>query len=418
MFPVRLLVVRQNLPDLRIQDVSGEVYQQLVGSGFAARLTPGARVAIGVGSRGIANIAIIVQSAVRYWRDAGMQPFIFPAMGSHGAATAEGQAAVLAHFGITEPSMGCPIVSRPGVVSLGTTDDGIEVFIDEAAYASDGVMLVGRVKWHTNFTGAIESGLVKMMAIGLGKFAGARRYHAFGQRLGLEHVIRTVGRQVLRSGKMIGGLAILEDAHHNTAKLDAVPASDFEEREAQNLALAKSWMPMLPCDLDVLIVDEIGKNISGTGMDAKVVNRGTRSEYNAWPGRPKVERIFVRGLAPLSGGNAVGIGMADVTTDRFVSQIDWKPTMVNAQSAGAPSRIRVPVHLASDRECLEWVASTVGKLDPSQVTYGWIRNTLELDRLALSENLRPQLAGHTHLSIERAMEMPWDANGNLRSIFE
>jgi hypothetical protein len=201
-------------------------------------------------------------------------------MGSHGAATAEGQADVLAHFGITEQAMGCPIVSRPAVVSLGTTDDGIEVFLDEAAHASDGVMLVGRVKSHINFTGRIESGLVKMMAIGLGKFAGARRYHAYGQRLGLEHVIRTVGRQVLRSGKMIGGLAILEDAHHNTARLDAIPASAFEEREEENLALAKSWMPRLPCDLDVLIVDEIGKNVSGTGMDAKVVNRGTRSEYN------------------------------------------------------------------------------------------------------------------------------------------
>jgi hypothetical protein len=417
MLPERLLLIRQDLPDLRIRDVGGEAYRQLGASDFAAPLRLGSRVAIGVGSRGIANIDVIVRSAVRYWKDSGMQPFIFPAMGSHGAATAEGQADVLAHYGITEGSMGCPIVSRLDVVSLGRTDDGIEVFIDQSAHAADGVMLVGRVKWHTNFTGSIESGLVKMMAIGLGKFAGARNYHAYGQRLGLEHVIRTVGRQVLRSGKMIGGLAILEDAHHNTAKLEAVPADSFEGREEENLALAKSWMPRLPCDLDVLIVDEIGKNISGTGMDAKVVNRGTRSEYNPWPGLPNVERIFVRELSPLSFGNAVGIGMADATTDRCVDQIDWTPTMVNAQSAGAPSRIRVPVHFAVDRECLRWVASTVGKIDPPHVTFGWIRNTLELDCLAVSENLRPLIEGRPHVSIERAMEMPWDASGNLVSPF-
>ena len=231
-------------------------------------------MAIGVGSRGIANIASIVQSVVQYWRDHGMRPFIFPSMGSHGAATPEGQADVLAHFGITEPSMGCPIVSRVDVVSLGKTADGIEVFMDAAAHAADGVMIVGRVKWHTTFSGRIESGLMKMMAIGLGKFAGAQKYHTHAQRLGLEHVIRTAGRRVLQSGKMIGGLAILEDAHHNTAKLDAVPADCLEQRDEENLALAKSWMPRLPCDLDVLIVDEMGKNISGTGMDAKVVNRG------------------------------------------------------------------------------------------------------------------------------------------------
>ena len=284
MLPSRLLIVRQNFPDLRLADVRAEARLQLERSGFATRLQPGARVAIGVGSRGIANIADIVESAVQYWRAHGMAPFVFPAMGSHGAATPEGQADVLAHFGITEQSMGCPVVSRPDVVSLGKTGDGIDVFMDAAAHAADAVMIVARVKWHTTFDGRLESGLMKMTAIGLGKFAGAQKYHTHAQRLGLEHVIRTVGRRVLESGKMIGGLAILEDAHHNTARLDAVPADCMEQRDEQNLALAKSWMPRLPCDLDVLIVDEMGKNISGTGMDAKVVNRGPGCEYNPWPG--------------------------------------------------------------------------------------------------------------------------------------
>ena len=417
MIPSHLLLVRQKFPDRRLPDVRTEARRQLEHSDFAQRLRPGGTVAIGVGSRGIANIAAIVHSAVDYWHGHGMTPFVFPAMGSHGAATPEGQADVLAQFGITEQSMGCSIVSRADVVSLGKTDDGIEVFMDAAAHAADAVMIVARVKWHTTFDGRIESGLMKMMAIGLGKFAGAQKYHTHAQRLGLEHVIRTAGRRVLQSGKVIGGLAIVEDAHHNTAKLDAVPAGCMEQRDEENLALAKSWMPKLPCDLDVLIVDEMGKHISGTGMDAKVVNRGPSCEYNPWPALPSIRRIFVRDLDGQSRGNAIGIGMADVTTDRLVDHIDWEPTRVNALSAGIPSRIRVPVHFPSDRECLEWVAATAGKLDPAEVTYGWIRNTLELDRLAISHNLRGQIDGQTQIRVDGEIVAEWDPSGNLVSPF-
>jgi hypothetical protein len=417
MLPSRLLIVRQNFPDHRLADVRAEAGHQLGRSGFAARLRPGARVAIGVGSRGIANIASIVQRAAQYWRGHGMVPFVFPAMGSHGAATPEGQAEVLAHFGITELTMGCPVVSRREVISLGATDDGIEVFMDAAAHAADAVMIVARVKWHTTFDGRLESGLMKMMAIGLGKFAGAQKYHTHAQRLGLEHVIRTVGRRVLESGKMIGGLAIVEDAHHNTARLDVVPADCLEQRDEENLALAKSWMPRLPCDLDVLIVDAMGKNISGTGMDAKVVNRGPAGEYNPWPGLPSIRRIFVRDLDPETYGNAMGIGMADVTTERLVRQIDWEPTRVNALSAGNPSRIRVPAHFASDRACLQWVAATAGKVDPAEVTYGWIRNTLELDRVAISANLRAQIDTQPQVVVDGEIAVHWDESENLTSPF-
>src|SRR4051812_5486087 len=255
----RLLLVRQKFVDRRIPDLAAEVRKQLSGSGFQSRLKPGARIAIGVGSRGIHNIATIVRNVVQFWKDAGMQPFLFPAMGSHGAASAAGQAEVLAHYGITEAAMGCPLVSQLEVVSLGKTSDGIEAFMDRMAYESDGVMLVGRVKWHTDFAGKIESGLFKMMAIGLGKFAGAQRYHSYAYRLGLEHVIRSVGRQVLKSNKILGGLAILEDANHNTARLDAVPVEVMEQREEELQALVKSWMGQIPVDLDILILDEIGK---------------------------------------------------------------------------------------------------------------------------------------------------------------
>jgi|SRR5579883_1649153 hypothetical protein len=413
----RLLIVRQKFPDRRIPDVPGEVRRQLAASGFAGRLKPGARVAIGVGSRGIHNIAAIVRAAVDYWKEAGMQPFLFPAMGSHGAASAAGQADVLAHYGITEAAMGCPLVSQLEVVSLGKTADGIEAFMDKRAYESDGVMLIGRVKWHTDFAGKIESGLFKMMAIGLGKFAGAQRYHAYAYRLGLEHVIRTVGRQVLASGRILGGLAILEDANHNTGKIDAVPVEAMERREEENLALVKSWMARVPMDLDILILDEIGKNISGAGMDTKVVNRGVNGEYNPWPGIPRFERIFVRDLSELTYNSAVGLGMADVVTDRLVNRTDWTPTIINSLTANTPAAIRTPVHFATDRECLERFLPTVGKLDLSTVTIGWIRNTMELGRLGLSENVRAAVEANPALEIEAVTEFEFDTAGNLVSPF-
>jgi hypothetical protein len=417
MRPARLLIVRRHFPDRRIADVCGETRRQLEQSGLAARLQPGARVAIGVGSRGIANIALVARAVTQYWRNHGMVPFIFPAMGSHGAATPAGQADVLAHFGITEAAMGCPIVSRLEVVSLGRTEDGVEVFMDASAHAADAVMVVARVKWHTTFSGRLESGLMKMMAIGMGKFAGAQKYHTHSQRLGLEHVIRTAGRRVLASGKMIGGLAIVEDAHHQTAVLEAVPVESLERRDEDLLAVSKSWMPALPCDLDVLIVDRIGKTISGTGMDAKVVNRGAACEYNPYPDLPAVQRIFVRDLDPETYGNALGIGMADVTTDRLVNGIDWEPTRVNALSSGIPSKIRVPTHFATDRECLAWVSGTAGKIDPAEVTYGWIRDTLALDRVALSDNLRERIAEKPDTEIEAEIDAQWDTRGNLVTPF-
>jgi hypothetical protein len=415
-FP-RLLVVRQKFPDRKIVDVAAAVRSQLGPSGFAGRLQPGARVAIGVGSRGIHNIATIVYQVVQYWKEQGMRPLLFPAMGSHGAANAAGQAEVLASYGITEASMGCPLISQLEVVSLGKTSDGIEAFMDKVAYHADGVMLVGRVKWHTDFAGKIESGLFKMMAIGLGKFAGAQRYHAYAYRLGLEHVIRSVGRQVLKSGKILGGLAILEDAYHNTAKIDAVPVEVMEAREEENLALVKSWMATIPMDLDILIMDEIGKNISGAGMDTKVANRGVQGQYNPWPDTPQFQRIFVRNLSEHTYNSAVGMGMADVVTERLVKRIDWEPTWINSLTANTPAAIRTPIHFPTDRECLERIAPTVGRLALDDVTYGWIRNTMELTRLAVSENVRGAVEKNAILEIEATVDCEFDGAGNLLSPF-
>jgi hypothetical protein len=256
-----------------------------------------------------------------------------------------------------------------------------------------------------------------MMAIGLGKFAGAQRYHTYAYKLGLERVIRSIGRQVLSSGKILGGLAILEDANHNTAQLTAVPVEVMEQKEQELLALVKSWMGRIPMDLDILILDEIGKNISGAGMDTKVVNRGVHGEYNLWPDTPRIERLFVRGISDLSYGNGVGLGMADVVSDRLLKRMDWTPTRINSLTASTPAAIRTPVHFPTDRECIERIAPTVGKLDMEEVTIGWIRNTLELGLLALTENLRPQIEQNPRLEIlSEPFEFPFQLDGNLEEI--
>jgi hypothetical protein len=410
----RLLLVRQKFPDRSLKDIPGEVHKQLSAAGLQSRVSPGSRIAVGVGSRGISNIAIIVRSVIDWWKAEGMQPFIFPAMGSHGAATAEGQQAVLARYGITQESMGCPIVSQLDVVSLGNTAEGIEAFMDKTAFSSDGVMLVGRVKWHTDFEGRIESGLFKMMAIGLGKFAGAQRYHTYAYKLGLENVIRSVGRQVLQSGRILGGLAILEDANHQTARLAAVRVDEMEQREQELLEQTKSWMGRIPCDLDILIVDELGKQFSGAGMDTKVINRGIYGTANVWNTAPNIERVFVRGLSDHSYGNAVGIGMADVTHDSILPKINWEATAINSLTASTLAAIRMPIHYPSDRLCLEKVWPTVGKFRKEEIAIGWVRNTLEIGLVALTENLRERIEANPALEIlGPAWDWPFDERGNL-----
>ncbi len=408
-----MILVGQKFPDRRLADIPGEVFRELSAAGFGAGLAPGASVAIGVGSRGISNIDTIVRAVVDYWKSRQCVPFIFPAMGSHGAATAEGQTDVLAHYGVTAQAMGCEVRSSLEVIDLGRSPEGIEVFLDRYASQAAGVFLVGRIKQHTDFAGKIESGLYKMMAIGLGKWAGAKNYHMHARRIGLEAVIRSVGRQVLGSGKILGGMAILEDAFHNTAKLAAVPASNMEAREEELLALSKTWAATLPCDLDLLIVDEMGKNFSGAGMDTKVVNRGVDGEINPWP-VPHVERIFVRGLSDHSYGNASGIGMAEVITDRLAAAIDNNATWLNVLTATTPRCGKLPIHFPTDRECIERIVPTVGKPNFADVRIGWIANTLALSPIALSENMRAEILANPRLTIlEEAHALPFGADGNL-----
>ncbi len=408
------MTVHQKFVNRQLADIPDAVMRELRREDFAGRLKPGASVAIGVGSRGIANIATIARAVVQYWKAAGAKPFIFPAMGSHGAATAQGQADVLAHYGIVEETVGCPIRSSLDVIPIGTTPEGIDAFLDQNASTADGIMMIGRVKWHTDFEGQIESGLFKMMAIGLGKWAGAQHYHAHAYSLGLEKTIRSIGRQMLGTGKIVGGLAILEDAYHNTAQVTAVPADGMEAREQALLEQVKGWMGKIPMTLDLLILDEIGKEISGSGMDTKIVNRGVQGQYNPWKVAPVIHRIFVRDLSSHTYGNASGIGMADVVTDRLVSKVNWNATYINTLTSSSPACARIPMHFATDRECIEKIGKTCGKLDPSQLRIGRIRNTMELTPMALSENLRAEVEANPGLEIvSEGYDLEFDDAGNL-----
>jgi hypothetical protein len=413
----RFVLAEQDFPNRAIPNIPQQVRNELSQSGVIARLPKGTRIAVGVGSRGISNLQLIVKSVVDFLKEHGLDPFIFPAMGSHGAATAEGQADVLAHYGIDETNLGVPVISSLDVVPLGKTPEGIETFMDRNAYESGGVFLVGRIKWHTDFSGAIESGLFKMMAIGLGKFAGARQYHTFAYRIGLEQMIRSVGAKVFRTGKILGGLAIQEGAHHETAGIVAISSSQGIDamiaREEALLKEVKSWMAKLPApEIDILIVDEIGKNISGAGMDTKVINRGIIGQWNPFPNTPVVHRIYARRLSELTYHSGVGLGLADVIHDKLLNDIDWHPTYINSLTASTPTAIRTPIHFPSDLQALANIAPTVGKIDLSTVTYCRIGNTLELMHVAVSENLIPLLYPHVKV-VSEPFNVRWNSSNDF-----
>ena len=412
----RCAVVRQNFPRRGLGDVRAAVREAVRAAAPLDRLPAGARVAVGVGSRGIARIDEIVSELAACLKERGLRPFLFPAMGSHGAATARGQAAVLEKLGLTEERTGAPVRSSLAVTPLGRTPEGIDVVGDRLAFQADAIVLAARVKWHTDFEGRLESGLFKMMAIGLGKLAGAQIYHAFGHRLGLEAVIRSVGRQVLSTGRIAGGLAILEDAWHEVSHVEFLPAAEMEAREEELLERVKGWMPRLPVErVDVLLVDEIGKNWSGSGMDPKIINRDIHGGVNPWPFAPRVGRVIARGLHPLSYGNAIGIGMADAVHERLVKAMKRRPTYVNGLTSGALACLKIPVTLRTDRECLEAVIRATGKLNAAELGLAWIRNTQDLTVAALSENLLGEALAQRHVELLRPPQpLEFDGRGDLR----
>ncbi|HEY0615367.1 MAG TPA: hypothetical protein VGC96_12025 [Candidatus Elarobacter sp.] len=382
--PARLVSDTLTVP--AIADVAAAARATLARVLAGARLAPGARVAITAGSRGVARIDAILRGACDAVRDAGASPFLIAAMGSHGGGTAEGQRAMLAHLGITETSTGAPIESAMDVVELGTTPQhGIAVACDARAAGADAIVVVGRVKPHTDFSGAIESGLLKMTAIGLGKAIGAARYHAAFARFGYEPIIREVSALVMERTPVVAGLAVVEDNRGGTHALEAFAPGELVAGEERLLRTARELMAKLPfAALDLLIVDRMGKNFSGSGMDTNVTGRAVDGRTQKLP-EPVVDQLYVRELSAESDGNATGIGLADFCTRRLADAIDWDATYLNALTAAHPAGARLPIVCAHDRDAIRHALNAAGVDDAAQARIARIRDTLHVETFAASE---------------------------------
>ncbi len=377
--------VRQQFEGPRVDDIPGTVRSELTRLKLQSRIQPGQSVAVTMGSRGIANIHLVIQATVAHLKLIGAKPFVVPAMGSHGGGTAEGQRAILEGYGATEEFLGCPIHSSMETVIVCQTAEGIPVHFDRNAYEADHVLVCGRVKPHTGFVGDIESGLMKMMLIGLGKHEGAKIYHRAITDLSFPQIVRSVAGHVLKKCRIVAGLGVVENGYDETALIRAVLPEELEEREKELLVLAKRWLPRLPFDhADVLIIDEIGKNISGAGMDTNVVGRKFNDRKAAEDEDPKVKRIFVRGLTEETHGNAAGIGIAEFCTRRCVAQINYEITKINCLTGGHPSGAMTPVYYDTDREVLDAALSVVGLVPSHEAKILWIPNTLHLAEVECS----------------------------------
>ena len=365
--------VRQKFSGPRLADIPGGVRQALRTASLPVRR--GETVAVGAGSRGIANIDVVVRATVDELKAQGARPFVFPAMGSHGGATAEGQLSVLAHYGITEGSMGCEVRASMDVVQVGEAL-GMPVWLDRIASEADWIGLVNRVKPHTDFKGSIESGLFKMMTIGLGKYRGAIQYHRAAVNRGYETVITSIGREMLGKARIGFGLGVVENGYDETAKVEAFNAADLEAGERRLLKEAREWMARLPFSpIHVLVVEEMGKNISGSGMDTNVIGRPS-NPHEPFPNDPKILWIVALDLTEESYGNATGIGNADFTTRRLVDRIDMKPTLINCITACSPGMAKVPATYETDREAVETALSCIGLTPAEQARVVHIKNTL------------------------------------------
>lgn len=343
--------IRQQFERPVVADIEQTVAEQINSS--KVNFAPGARIAVASGSRGIANIARITKAVVDAVKAKGAEPFIVPAMGSHGGATGEGQREILASYGITETAMGCPVRSSMEVVELDRGGLELPLFMDKHAYESDGVILVNRIKPHTAFHGDYESGLMKMSIIGLGKERLASEIHRFGV-YGLKTLMPEAAKRVLATGKVLLGIGIVENAYDETAIIEAMTPAQILTREPQLLAIAKKMIPSLPIeDVDVLVVDQIGKDISGSGMDPNVIGRmRIRGEHDAES--PRVKVIVITDLTEASHGNACGIGLADVATRRLRDKIDWDATYMNGVTSGFYEHFMLPIVAANDRQAFDW----------------------------------------------------------------
>lgn len=411
----QVFCLRQHFERPRVANVAEAVAAELATLALETKIRPGQSVAITAGSRGIANIAVIIRTIAEQLRKLGARPFIVPAMGSHAGGTAEGQRRLIEDYGITEAFCGCPIRSSMETVVVCQAREKFPVHFDRLAYEADHVVVCGRVKPHTSFAGDIESGLMKMMLIGLGKHQGAKIYHRAILDYNFDQIIRSVAREVVARCRIVAGLAVLENGYDETARIAAVRPEDFEAREKELLVLAKQWLPRLPFDeADLLLIDELGKDISGTGLDTNVVGRKF-ARHEPGPGEtPRIRYLAVRALTPKTRGNATGLGLAEFCRSRVLRERDEAITRVNSCTGNDVCAAMTPLDYETDREILDTALPLIGLTEPADARLLWIRNTLQVEHVVCSRAYWPAAQQRADLEILSPLQsLPWDAAGNL-----
>jgi Lactate racemase N-terminal domain len=408
--------LRQTHPQSAVSDVAGEVRRLWQASSLPRRIKPGMSVGVGIGSRGIANLQTMTRATLDFLRELGAKPFIVAAMGSHGGATSEGQRELLAGYGISEAELGVPVKTDMAAVQIGTNSWGEPVWWDKNALAADAIIALSRIKPHTDFRGSFESGILKMVVIGLGKRDGAAQHHRWGWR-GLRDMLPESGKVVLEKTPFVASLGILENAREETARLQVVDKDQLLAVEPKLLDEARQLMGRLPFDqLDLLIIGEIGKNYSGAGIDPNVVGR---LQIEAAPElefeKPRITRICALDLSPESHGNATGVGLADLTTDRMLKAIDQIPFRMNNLTACFLWRSKLPFAFPTDRECILNGVATCWQPDVAKLRMAVIPNTLEVAEVWVSPPLAAEAQSRPHLQLTGdAKPLPFDAAGKLR----
>ena len=410
-----MIRVRQTFADTTLDNISDEIKTQLANMKLTTSIKPGQTVAVACSSRGIDNYDAIVKAVISCLKQLKLEPFIIPAMGSHGAATAAGQKRVLEHLGIIEEDMGAPIRSSLEVVRIGETEDRLAVYLDKSASEADHIVLINRIKKHTEFEHEFESGLLKMMAIGLGKQEGAAAYHEAMLTLGYPRVILTVARKIMQSANVLFGLGVVENGYGQTAQIGICRSDGILEMEKRLFKNARQFAPALPFDeADIIIIDEMGKDISGTGFDTKVVGRIGLPLVTAEPESPKIKRIVVCDLTEGSEGNAVGVGIVDIITQRLLDKIDLDALNINTITGVCPEMGKIPLTMKNDREAVEIAIKCVGLIPRDKLRVMRIKNTARLSEVDVSEAYKGELAERSDLEVVMGKRTMWfDTDGNL-----
>ncbi len=406
-------LIKQIAPQPEVTDISAETISQWESSGLHQKIKPGDNVAVGVGSRGIANLSTIVKATLAYFKKLGAKPFIVSAMGSHGGANAIGQRELLAEYGISEENLGVTVKSDMDSVVLGNNSWNEPVYWDKNAFNADAVVTISRIKPHTDFRGKFESGIAKMIVIGLGKREGASQHHRWGFK-GLRDMLPETAKVILEKTKFLGGLAVLENAHERTAKLQFVASNNLMKVEPVLLDQARELMGKLPFhDIDLLVVGEIGKNYSGSGIDPNVVGRLLIEGQNDFES-PKIIRMCALDLSPESHGNGTGVGIADLTTDKLLASIDQVPFRMNNLTACFLLRSKLPLAFPNDLECIKTGIETCWQPNFDAIRMVVIPNTLELAELYVSAPMLNDVIANKNLEIAgKSCELPFDKASNL-----